>query len=340
MARKLASIQKILDIQPIPDADRIELATVLGWKVVVRKGEFAVGELVVYFEIDSVLPFEEWSEFLRNKDKPEKPIRLKTKKMRGQVSQGLCMPLSILDNDIKKYDDLEGEDVTEALGVVKYEPPVSARMSGQVRGAFPGHLPKTDEERIQSSPALLDELRGLHCMSTVKCDGTSVTFAKVSEDEPIHVCSRNLSLEDGDNVYWDMFRKYNIEEILNSLDGLYAIQGEIVGPGIQKNRMGLDEVQLMVFDVRNVKAGRYLEPENLMAFCDIHNLIMVPIDCDFVFDHTVEELLEMAKGKYPTNNHEREGIVIRPLNNTYSPTLSGRLSVKVINNEYLVKIGE
>lgn len=338
--RKLVSIQKIVDLQPIPEADRIEMAQVLGWKLVCKKGEFEVGSWAIFFEIDSILPFTAWSEFLRNKDKPEKPIRLKTKKFKGQVSQGLVLPLSILDEYDFDGNIEEGRDLTSTLNVVKYEPPVSAQLSGLVRGSFPSHLPKTDEERIQSSPALLDELRCLRCMSTVKCDGTSVTFAKVSEDEPIHVCSRNLSLKESNCVYWDMYKKYNIEDALNDCEGLFGISGEIVGPGIQKNRMGLEAVQLMVFDVRDIQAGRYLDPDAMIEFCKKYNLPTVPIDNpDFVFDFTVDQLLEMAKGKYE-NGHDREGIVIRPLNSVYSPTLGSRLSVKVINNDYLVEIGE
>jgi len=341
--RKLATIQKIKSIIPIPEADRIEMVEFesIEWKCVTRKGEFKVGDAAIYIEIDSIIPFEPWSEFLRNKDKPEKPIRLKTKKMmKKYISQGIALPISILSQ--YGYDiisvDANGHDVTEILGIEKYMPPVSARLSGQVRGPFPSHLPKTDEERIQSSPTLLEELRGLRCYSAVKADGTSCTCANISEDEPIHVCSRNLSLQDGDNVYWDMYKKYRIEDVLNDCERLYGIQFECVGPGVQKNRLGLEELQIMVFDVRDIQAGRYLDFSDLVAFCTKYDLPMVPIDNpDFVFDFaTAGDLLKAADGFYD-NGHPREGIVVRPLQGVYSPTLQGRLSVKAISNEFLLR---
>jgi RNA ligase (TIGR02306 family) len=154
--RKLASIQKINDIRPIPGADSIEVARVLGWDVVVKKNEFHVGDEIVYIEIDSFLPIEDEYEFLRKTSyKNDKFLgegfRLKTIKLRGQVSQGLILPISVVEN--KGWHGLPvGTDVTEILGVREWEMPERAGSGGTMIGDRPGYIPKTDETRIQSAP--------------------------------------------------------------------------------------------------------------------------------------------------------------------------------------------
>src|SRR5436190_15098726 len=154
--RKLASTQTVNAAEPIPNADAIERIRVLGWWVVVKKGEFRPGDKVVYCEIDCLLPERPEFEFLRPSSfKPARTdpdtgtalpagFRIKTIKLRGQVSQGICFPLSILPPGTPTD---EGADVTDALGVRKWEPPAPAGMGGRVKGGFPGFLPKTDETR-------------------------------------------------------------------------------------------------------------------------------------------------------------------------------------------------
>ena len=330
MSRKLASIQKVLDIQPISGADKIECVSVLGWKIVAQKGIHIPGQLVVYIEIDSVLP--ERPEFLFLKDRK---FRIKTIKLRGQISQGICFPLAILPEGTQVE---EGLDVTDVLGVSKYEIPISPQLRGLIKGSFPGYLRKTDEPRIQSFPEVLNEIKEKYVYITEKVDGTSVTFSH--KDGEIEICSRNLSLkETEDNLYWKIFRKYNIEKILKEL-GNFAIQGEIAGPGIQKNPLGLQEHQLFIFNVYDINRHCY---ENFFSFneiCNRYNLPKVKIlwkDVKFVW--SIENLLEMAKGTYESNK-PREGIVIRPMLELYSSTLKDRLSFKVINNDYLLKCEE
>jgi len=330
MSRKLASIQKVLDIQPISGADKIECVSVLGWKIVAQKGIHIPGQLVVYIEIDSVLP--ERPEFLFLKDRK---FRIKTIKLRGQISQGICFPLAILPEGTQVE---EGLDVTDVLGVSKYEIPISPQLRGLIKGFFPGYLRKTDEPRIQSFPEVLNEIKEKYVYITEKVDGTSVTFSH--KDGEIEICSRNLSLkETEDNLYWKIFRKYNIEKILKEL-GNFAIQGEIAGPGIQKNPLGLQEHQLFIFNVYDINRHCY---ENFFSFneiCNRYNLPKVKIlwkDVKFVW--SIENLLEMAKGTYESNK-PREGIVIRPMLELYSSTLKDRLSFKVINNDYLLKCEE
>ncbi|MCH8319071.1 MAG: RNA ligase (ATP), partial [Bacteroidetes bacterium] len=166
--RKLASIQKISTLEPIQDADAIEKATVLGWQLVVKKGEFKAGSLCVYCDIDSILPDRPEFEFLK-----QRKMRIKTIKLRGQISQGICFPLSILPPDTEIREDME---VTEILGIKKYEPPVPAHLQGVAKGKIPSFIPKTDEPRIQVVQDTLDSFKGEKCYITEKLDGSSVTY--------------------------------------------------------------------------------------------------------------------------------------------------------------------
>ena len=338
MERKLASIQKIKDIQPIPDADNIEVATVLGWRCVIKKGEFEVGDLCVYFEIDSLIPITSWSIFLEDKNKPGQPVRLRTRKLRKQISQGLVAHINILGDCVTDENKVEGFDVTELLGVEKYEAPIPASLSGRIRGAFPALVYKTDEIRLQSEPELIQEFQGKQVYWSVKMDGTSGTFAHIMNDLPVHVCSRNFSLlmEEG-NTYWKMYDQYKMNDVFRDA-GEIAIQGEICGEGIQKNRMGIKGQQLFIFNIFDIRAHHYFGLSEMQDFCSTYKLQMVPVEKVEVFNYqTVDELVELAtQCKYP-NGALGEGYVIRPVINEYSPVLNSMASFKVINNKYLAK---
>jgi RNA ligase (TIGR02306 family) len=331
--RKLARIEKIDALNSIEGADKIECASILGWKVVVKKGEFNVGDLCVYFEIDSVLPFKPWSEFLKNKDKPEKPIRLKTIRFRGQLSQGLALPLNIIPNDIELNI---GNDVTELLGVEKYEPIIPAQLSGIQKGAFPGFISKTDELRIQSYPEVIDEFMGKHVIATVKMDGTSFTCYRRGED--FGVCSRNFELVEGDSSYWKITKELDIQRKLEEMDVNYAIQGELCGPGIQGNKMGLKKNDLYVFNIYDIDEGIYLDDFQLVNVCQKMGLKTVPSAFDDIWEwNTPDELLAFADTITYENGSPAEGVVIRPAEETYSKVLGGRLSIKAISNKFLEK---
>lgn len=330
MNTNLATIQIISDLQPIPNADSIETASMkgLGWKCVVKKGEFKIGDSGVYIQIDTVVPEKPEFEFLRKNN-----FRIKTIRLRKQLSQGLLLPLSILPAG----DYKENDDVTEVVGVKHYEKPIPFHLAGMVKGTFPSSVHKTDEIMLQSILPVLDEIKGKEVYITVKCDGTSATFIRNGDN--IDVCSRNLSLkETDDSIYWKIYHKYHLDQIE---DG-YAVQGELCGPGIQKNNLGLTEHKLFVFNVYDIKSGRYLGYYALVDFCSKYNLEMVPVIQVCKFDFALEQLLEMAKGKYDSGK-QREGIVIRSTTETYSPTIDekygmrGRMSFKVLNNEYLEK---
>lgn len=329
--RKLASVQKITDIQPIPGADNIQVASVLGWKCVVKKDEFKPDDLCIYCEVDSILPPRAEFEFLKPRG-----YRIKTIKLKGQVSQGICFPLSMLPPNIG-YN--EGDDVTSILDVEKYEPPIDESISGEIRGNFPHQVPKTDETRIQSVPNLIQEITGKLVYISVKIDGTSMTVANIDND--VHVCSRNLSMKETEkSAQWNIVRKYNLAEKLKAI-GPYAIQGELAGPKIQKNPLNLKETDFFVFNIFDIIAYKYLDFENMRNFCKELGLKMVPIvQENVVFNFTLEQLLEMAKGKYEGTKNHREGIVIRPMIEEYSNVLSGRMSFKVINNNHLLSGGD
>jgi len=341
--RKLATTQKIKDIQPIPNADKIEVATIHDWKVVVEKNKFNVGDFVIFYEIDSFLPVIPEYEFLLRGGNPKKMlndgkevegIRLKTVRLRSQISQGLIMPLSILKNEVIPVENL---DVSEELNVIKYEQPVPANMRGEIKGCFPSILPHTDEERIQNCGDILIKHKNKTLFYvTSKLDGTSCTMYK--QDGVFGVCGRNWEMKDGDNIYWDIARKYNIEKILPDN---YAIQGEIVGEGLQKNPLKISGQEFYIFNVICLSPFRYYSYNEFKEFVNEYGLLSVPvIDDNFKLNHSIEELIDYATRKSPLNENEmQEGIVVRPLI-SQSEEINGsisRFSFKVISNSYLLK---
>ena len=343
--RKLASIQKIIDIQPIENADRIEVATVLGWKVVVLKDEFKIGDMIVFCEIDSLLPHADWSDFLWKKgDMGKMTYRLKTVRMRKQISQGLILPLTVLNGKIypnddrlhQEYEFTESKDVTALLGIKKYIPDIPADMKALIKGVFPSCTPKTDEMRIQSVPKIIDEIKDKKLIITEKIDGTPASYIK--HDDDFDVCSRDLSLKETENnIYWRMANKYKLQDIPDMM----AVQGELAGMGIQKNPLKLEEPDLYIFNVYDIKIGKYLSHNDMIEFCDRHKLKTVPIlEVGTIKTMNIEGWIDYAKGKSAFNqDSEREGIVIRTEEPVYSEELRSRLSFKVINNDYLLKKG-
>ena len=151
--RKLASIQRITSVKAHPNADRLDIIQILGWQCVSKRDEFKTNDFCIFFEIDSQIPMKyEWARFLQDKNKPQSPARLKTIRLRGEISQGLAVPLCILENleNLGNLDAKEGTDLTELLEITKYEPVIPACLSGDVKGARPTGVPKTDEDRVQT----------------------------------------------------------------------------------------------------------------------------------------------------------------------------------------------
>jgi len=338
MERKLASIRKVTDIQEIVGADAIEVAVVGGWKVVTKKGEYKPGDLCVYCEIDSFLPIKEEFEFLRKssykKMGDQEGFRLKTIKLRGQVSQGLILPVSVVPiTQFATASELpEGLDVTEMLGIVKYEPPIPAELAGKVKGPFPSFLHKTDEERVQNISVEYSAMcyRSDHKFYvTEKLDGSSATF--YLRNGEFGVCSRNLELlETEGNTFWKVAREMNIEEKLSSLGKNVCLQGELIGEGIQGNPYKIKGQTVKFFNAFDIDNGvRYTMPKfvEIMENCGFD---YVPfLDMDFMLPNSVEGMLKYAEGSSVLNrNTEREGVVIR--------SYDTKISFKAISNKFLL----
>lgn len=342
ITRKLATIQTIKEVLPIEGADNIVLVTFRSnnWRCVMKKGEAGTGLKVVYLEVDSLLPKDdERFAFMESRG-----YRVKTVKLRGQISQGLALPVTLFADvvPVEAVDgDTDGYDLTALLGVEKYEPPVSVQMGGDVKGAFPGYVMKTDEERIQNYTE--DDLARFFArplIATVKVDGTSATYYFNEQADEFGVCSRNLELKDSEeNIYWKMARKYDIEARMRKLGYSFAIQGEIVGPGIQKNRAHFEEVMLLIFTVQDLEEHRRLTidemervVEDLNSLSDATPLQMVPEVGRYEPNtfSTYDELLTLSQGDNVLSQYVREGIVVRAMDDD-------TISFKVINPKYLLK---
>ena len=349
--RKLASIRKIADIQPIKDADAIEVATVDGWKVVVKKGEYSVGELAIYLEIDSWVPHE-LAPFLSKGSEPReyngvRGERLRTVKLRGQVSQGLLLkteeysyspdscllPFVVVEEDGNDGYPLVrlGDDVTEMLGIQKWEAPISPQLAGQVRGQFPTHLiPKTDQERIQNCFEEIEDRKDATYEVTLKLDGTSCTIFRWEGE--LRVCSRNLELkvneDNRNNTLVAMALKIG-DKIPNGV----AVQGELMGPGIQGNREGFTEHRFFVFDIYDIINQRYLSSVERLGMTNDADILHVPVVAmSWTAPESVEHGLELAEGE-SINHKIREGLV-------WKCKQDPAFSFKTISNKFLLKGGD
>lgn len=341
MGRKLATIRKISELRGIEGADKIELAIVDGWQVVVAKDvEHKVGNKVVYCEIDSFLPIRDEFEFLRKssykKMGDQEGFRLKTIKLRGQVSQGLILPIGVLPvaQFASAHDLPEGMDVTEMLGIVKYEPPIPAELAGKVKGGFPSFLHKTDEERVQN---LVKEYGEWKYQSkhqfyvTEKLDGSSATY--YFKDGEFGVCSRNLELlETEGNTFWKVARELDLENKMKSLGKNICFQGELIGEGIQGNPYKIKGQTVKFYTGFDIDKQVRIPFINFVVTLQDLSLDIVPLyeEYGFMLPETIEDMLKYAEGKSALNsNTEREGVVVR--------SMDGTISFKAISNQFLLK---
>jgi len=337
--RKLASIQIIKALEGIGGADAIEKATVLGWQLVVKKGDFKVGDLIVFCEIDSILPNWPIFEFLKPRG-----MRIKTIRLRGQVSQGICFPLSVLPAD---FEIVEDADCTEVLEIQKYEPPIPACLSGTVKGKFPSFIPKTDETRVQVLQKLLDKYKGEKCYITEKLDGSSATY--YIKDGQFGVCSRNLELlEDEENSFWKVARQLDVENKLRALGKNIAIQGELIGEGVQDNKLKLRGQTVRFFNAFDIDKFEYYNFTKFNELFSQLGLETVPVvQTDYELENDIEAIIKKSIIKSKIYKEAWvEGIVIRPYTEKLELMLSnenfnnGRVSFKAINPEFLLKYGE
>jgi RNA ligase (TIGR02306 family) len=376
--RKLVTVRRVAAVNPIEGADAIEVATVDGWKLVVKKNEFAAGDPCVYFEIDSFLPEADprYAFLMRSSVREfegNRGHKLRTIRLRGQISQGLALRLDafpeilqsvgvnlMVDPDVVKdmqathgidvmaemhravvfdpevQERLDQVDLAELLGIKKWEPVLPANLAGKVRGLFPSFIRKTDQERCQN---LIEDIFSdvdARYEVTVKLDGTS--FTAYARDGDVGVCSRNLELkldaENADNTLVKTFNEANLGVYLPAI-GDIAIQGELMGEGIQGNREAIKGHKLFIFDAQDLSTGEYLTPAERMALMTklLGTVNHVPILYEDVSLRelgitNVDELLAFAEG--PSLNHPvREGVVFK--------RLDGKFSFKAISNAFLVK---
>lgn len=404
--RELAYVVKIDNITAIPGYDRVELAHVGGWTIVVGKGEFQIGDPAIYFEIDSKLP--EVEPFTNMEFLAKKHYKIKTQKMCKSLSQGLLMSAAnfgwtighvmdenntpfIIENDQKTIHHIDDESrfLTEKLGITYAAPDDNVRKAASAdkykkmaqrhsklfskqpfrwlmkrnwgkkvlfvffgsakdkKTGWPSWVSKTDEERVQNMPWILNDKNPW--IATEKIDGTSTTFTMRKYKKffrtkyDFFVCSRNVVFDKPDkkcfyetNVYTEMAEKYNMEYILRQLlDNVFTdaewvtIQGETYGAGIQKRDYSMDGHDFRVFNLVVSNKGR-LGSKEAANIVRSYGLEWVPIlDDYFILPDTVDELLTTATGKSVIDGKPREGIVFR------SP--DGSRSFKAVSNEFLLE---
>ena len=346
--RNLVTLQKIHAIKPIEGADAIELALILGWQCVAKKGEFAAGDVCVYYEVDSFLPLDERYEFLRrtsyrSNEFMGEGFRIKTMNMRGEISQGLALPLKLFP-ELSAF--AVGDDVTDALAVKKWEVPEVQGSAGMDIGDKPHGIPTTDETRIQSMPEFIGHFLGKPYYITTKMDGTSCTV--YHKDGKVGVCGRNREYkEDAASCsMWAYVINSGLKDRLLAWGEDIVLQGEFCGQGIQKNRLNLREPELFIFDV--IRFGQAGEGDaiptkcgldGILAACEKLGLKSVPIEeSGDSFDYDLPGLIERARGKYDSGR-DKEGIVIRSreYGRAIIDGISHKLSFKVLNNDFLAK---
>ena len=345
---KGATIRKVAELAPIDGADKIEVATIDGWKVVVKKGEFKVNDLGCFIEIDTWLPVHPAWEFL---DKAPRDYigyglgyRVRSIKLRKQLSQGVFLPIASLMKDLYGAFDQgnhptpvkEGDDVSLQLGARHWEKPIPASQQGSVRGSFPSFIPKTDQERVQNIKNYIfgdtAQYRDTVWEISTKMDGSSITIYHNNGD--VGVCSRNqsLKLQDLGSVFVRTAIETGIVDILKKTGKNWAIQGELVGPGIQDNHEGLGRPDIFVFDIYDIDEQKYLPPYLRQAAVLSLGLRHVPATALFhIKFESMDNILEGAKGPSMLAE-QREGLVYKHE--------TGEFSFKAINNDFLLAKGE
>ena len=376
--RKLATLRTVTDVKEISGADFIELAIVDGWQCVVRKDDnFKIGSTGLFFEIDSFLPMSDPRFSFLEKEKRfwngKEGVRLRTKKFKKTLTQGLLLPLSSFP-ELVQYN--VGDDVSDFLKIEKWEPPVSTDCSfvGQHgdkkryrASGFPGFIRKTDEERVQNLPDIIQMHRGHVWEVTEKLDGSSATFFFGGPAKEFGVCSRNVWIKRSHdyrilkfwrwlksklwnraleterlNAYWQIAKQYKFDYILPNLTKQYAFQGEIIGEGIQNNHYKLVGQEFYLFNIYDIQEGKYLNPVERKVLLDEIRMDFnieikhVPFLSDIILDEKftdVQHILNFADGGSAINNQViREGIVFK--------RSDGKFHFKAVSNKFLLKTGE
>jgi len=341
----MATIRKIDGVRPIENADAIECVRVGGWDVVSKKGEFKEGDDCLYFEIDSFLPESDHRfQFLMNNKiswQGHHGARLKTIRLRGQVSQGLALPIASFPEAAQQFNGLhQDQDFAELLDVHKWEPIIPAQLAGKIRGNFPEFLRKTDQERCQNIGSDIFANLDRQYEVTVKLEGSSMTMYHNRGD--VGVCSRNLSLkiDDVGNAFVKLFNESGMRGWMeNHCEDNIAIQGEMMGPGVQGNIESLSAISFYAFNIFLIDEYRYMLPHEAAEYFERNGLLEkinhVPvIGLDDTLENlgidTMDKLIAYADGK-SINAKYREGLVFKDMKSEFS--------FKVISNKYLIRQG-
>lgn len=333
--RALASVRRVTEILPIKKADRLELAMIGGWRCVVGKGEFKAGDLGVYFEIDSFLPtadarFEMLADLAVESPEGKMGARVRTKTFRGALSQGLLLRTALFP---EIGEPAEGADVTAALGVIKWDEPLPEDLVGVAKGYLPGRIRRTRQGRIQNEPHwLLDEQEW---EASQKLDGESMTIYRM--DASLGVCSHSVDLLETEGCsFWGAARASGLLSALEAHGGDWAIQGELIGPGIKGNPERLAQKKFVVFGVFDIDKQRGLAPDERRAFMGRMRGLgaseeQAPVVARMRLDQGfkgLDELLAHADGPSLISGRPREGLVWE--------RVSDAVSFKAISNAYLL----
>ena len=326
--RKLASVQRVLEKKPIVGADLIEAYRVNGWWVVDKKGAYEVGDLVVYCEVDSWIPHTLAPFLTKPGHSPREYLgvkgeRLRTVKLKGQLSQGLLLPLV-------EYNSEEGQDFSEILGITKWED-TRYMANMDARGNFPDFIPKTDQERVQNLDRTLEKYFGQSFEVTVKRDGSSLTAFVNGEESG--VCSRNVNLkETEDSAFWAAANSLSLIPKILSTGRNLALQGELMSQKIQGNYEKVQGIEWNCFDIYDIDTQEYLLPKERRELCKQLRIPHIKVvEEAFVLCHNVDQLLEMAEGPGVNAGVKREGLVFKSNESAFS--------FKAISNSYLLKRG-
>lgn len=326
--RKMASVQRVLEKKSIVLADLIEAYRVNGWWVVDKKDAYEVGDLVVYCEVDSWIPHTLAPFLTKPGHSPREYLgvkgeRLRTVKLKGQLSQGLLLPL-VEDNSE------EGQDFSEILGITKWED-TRYMANMDARGNFPDFIPKTDQERVQNLDRTLEKYFGQSFEVTVKRDGSSLTAFVNGEESG--VCSRNINLkETEDSAFWAAANSLSLIPKILSTGRNLALQGELMSQKIQGNYEKVQGIEWNCFDIYDIDSRKYLLPKERRELCKQLNIPHIKVvEEDFVLCHNVDQLLEMAEGPGVNPGVKREGLVFKSNESAFS--------FKAISNSYLLKRG-
>ncbi|MGI5483640.1 RNA ligase (ATP) [Streptomyces lavendofoliae] len=342
---------EVLTVHDHPNADALELAQVGLYRAVVAKGAYRTGEAAVYIPEQAVLPPELVEELgLTGRLAGKASNRVKAVRLRGELSQGLvCRPGALADVDLARAA-AEGTDFAEALGITKWVPPVPTTMNGDVEPA-PDLLPWVDIENVQRYPDVFAP--GEPVVLTEKLHGTACLLTYVAGDGRLHVSSKGFGAkglalkEDPRNLYWRAVRAYDVPAVAARLAGLLGasrigVFGEVFGAGVQDLAYGADgrgqALGYAVFDIAAEVDGRvrWLDPAEVLdgALPTAPRLYAGPYD--------IATVLRLATGRETVSGRElhlREGVVIRPVAERYSPVVGGRAIAKAVSPAYLTRKG-